>query len=157
MKVLFVCYGNICRSPTAHGVFEAFVQKAGLDSKVLVDSAGTSGYHEGDPPDERSQLHARKRGFDLSRLRSKPITPEMLAGSDYVLAMDRANIEAIQRVCPPEHRRKVQLFLDYAPEQSTREVPDPYYGGTAGFERVLDLVEEASRGLLTHVEQRLRV
>jgi protein-tyrosine phosphatase len=157
MKVLFVCYGNICRSPTAHGVFEAFVQKAGLDSKVLVDSGGTSGYHEGDPPDERSQLHARKRGFDLSRLRSKPITPEMLAGSDYVLAMDRANIEGIQRVCPPEHRRKVQLFLDYAPEQSTREVPDPYYGGTAGFERVLDLVEEASRGLLTHVEQRLRV
>ena len=155
MNVLFVCYGNICRSPTAEGVFAAFVQRGGLDSKIRVASAGTSGYHEGEPPDERSQMHASRRGYDLSRLRAKPITPEMLAASDYILAMDRANVEAIQRVCPAEHRKKIQLFLDYAPDQPTREVPDPYYGGVAGFEHVLDLVEEASRGLLTHVTQRL--
>lgn len=151
LAILFVCMGNICRSPTAHGVFEQHVREAGLSNRIRVQSAGTVRHHVGDAPDPRTQRHARGRGYDLSTLRAQLLTTELLAEADYVLAMDAGNLAAIESVCPPEHRAKVRLFLDFAPQLDTDEVPDPYYGGPAGFERVLDLVEAGSQGLLAHL------
>jgi protein-tyrosine phosphatase len=153
VRVLFVCMGNICRSPTAHGVFEELAAREGLADRVQVSSAGTVGHHEGDPPDERTQEHALKRGFDLSHLRARKVTPAMIAEADLVLAMDRNNLAVLEGLAPAAERHKLKLFLDFAPAQPTREVPDPYYGGPAGFEEVLDLVEAASRGLLAHVRE----
>lgn len=150
-RVLFVCLGNICRSPTAHGVFESLVARAGLASQVEVRSGGTVGHHAGDPPDERSQAHARARGYDLSHLRAHQVTAHDLADADLVLAMDRSNLANLERLAAVADRPKIKLFLDFAPAQPRREVPDPYYGGPAGFEEVLDLVEAASHGLLAHL------
>jgi len=145
-RILFFCMGNICRSPTAEGVMRAKLKAAGLD--VEVDSAGTHGYHVGAPPDERSQEHALKRGYDLSPLRARKLVSEDFARFDLVLAMDDDNLANAQRLCPPAHRHKLKLLLAHAPSVGRRQVPDPYYGGAAGFEEVLDLVEAACDGLI---------
>jgi protein-tyrosine phosphatase len=152
MRVLFVCTGNICRSPTAEGVFQALVQKEGL--QIAVDSAGTHDYHVGEAPDRRSMLHARKRGYDLSALRARQLMRADFETFDLLLAMDRGHLEILQQLSPAEHRNKIRLFRDFA-GLSDAEVPDPYYGGAGGFEEVLDMVEAASRGLLDHVRNHL--
>ena len=155
VKVLFVCMGNICRSPTAEGVFKRHVAQAGLEAHVLSDSAGTHDYHVGDPPDPRAQRAAAGRGYDLSALRGRQVSRSDFAEFDYVLAMDEANLLALTRLCPPPHAHKLKLFMEFGPDSNPREVPDPYYGGAQGFERVLDLVEHASRGLLAQVKLRI--
>ena len=151
--VLFVCTGNICRSPTAHGAFRHAVRAAGMDALVTVDSAGTHGYHIGDPPDPRSVAAARARGVMIDDLRARKMVKEDAGRFDLILAMDRGHLSHIHRVIPPGSRAKASLFLDFAPEAAWREVPDPYYGGAADFELVLDLVEQGVRGLLTHVQR----
>lgn len=153
-KVLFICMGNICRSPTAHGVFLKLVEDHRLSDRVEVDSAGTHAYHVGQPPDTRSQAAAWRRGVDLSPLRARQVTVHDIEYFDYVLAMDRANMAVLQNLAPSDYFDKLAMFLDYAPHLSKREVPDPYYGGDTGFEQVLDLVEAASEGLLNAVKQR---
>jgi len=147
-RVLFVCMGNICRSPTAEGVFRHLVERAGLADAIHIDSAGTHDYHIGDPPDARSQSAAARRGYDLSPLRARQIAREDFASFDYLLAMDEHNQGLLLQQCPPEHRAKVRLFLEFAEGEVPAEVPDPYYGGPQGFEQVLDLVENAAQGLL---------
>jgi protein-tyrosine phosphatase len=146
--------GNICRSPTAHGVFETLARQEGVHDRILVDSAGTHAYHIGNPPDPRSCAAALRRGIDLSGQRARRIGEEDFERFDYVLVMDNENLEMVERVCPPGHQEKVQLFMKYAPHMGMDEVPDPYYGGAAGFERVLDLVEAASQGLLQAIRER---
>lgn len=153
VSVLFVCMGNICRSPSAEGVFLALLKKHGLSEHVEVDSAGTHGYHIGDQADSRSMAHALKRGIDLSPHRARQVAPQDFAHYDFILAMDGDNLARLHEHCPAEHREKVKLFLEYAPQASESEVPDPYYGGVAGFEQVLDLVELASEGLITEIRQ----
>jgi protein-tyrosine phosphatase len=152
IKVLFVCMGNICRSPTAQGVFRAMVEREGLSERILTDSAGTIDYHIGGLPDRRARETALKRGVDLSDLRARLVTVSDFEAFDYVVAMDRSNFQDLSALCPPGLEDRLHMFLDFAPDQPVREVPDPYYGGTAGFERVFDLVEEASRGLLTRIK-----
>lgn len=152
LRVLFVCMGNICRSPTAEGVFKHQVEQAGLKAQIESDSAGTHAYHIGEPPDARSQAAAAKRGYDLSAQRARQVSVEDFAGFDYVLAMDLHNRELLLQRCPAEHRGKVRLFLEFAEGAAVREVPDPYYGGAQGFEEVLDLVEDAAEGLLRHIK-----
>ncbi len=154
VKVLFVCLGNICRSPTAHGVFLHLVEREGLADRIEVDSAGTHAYHVDDPPDPRAQAAAAKRGVDLSRLRARKALQEDFQVFDYVLAMDRSNYEHLSALCPPGAEDKLRLFLRFAPELGEDEVPDPYYGGTAGFERVLDMIESAAEGLLAEIRLR---
>lgn len=155
IKVLFVCMGNICRSPTAEGVFKSVVEKAGLAGSITSDSAGTGDYHIGEAPDPRAQGAALGRGYDLSPLCARQVRSRDFSEFDYVLAMDEANLRQLQRLCPPEHAGKVKLFMDFAGKGAAREVPDPYYGGAQGFERVLDMVEQASRGLLEHLRGRI--
>jgi len=154
IKVLFVCMGNICRSPTAHGIFAQMVEEQGLNEFILVDSAGTHAYHIGNPPDLRSQDAALRRGVDLSPLRARRVEEGDFQAFDYVLAMDQENYENMVAICPPPLLHKLQLFLEYAPHLSEREVPDPYYGGPQGFERVLDMIEAASQGLLEDIRSR---
>ncbi|MDP2810481.1 MAG: low molecular weight protein-tyrosine-phosphatase [Rhodocyclaceae bacterium] len=151
IKVLFVCMGNICRSPTAEGVVRALVEQAGLAGRVELDSAGTHGYHVGAPPDPRAQKAAARRGYDLSGLRARRVAATDFARFDHILAMDRDNLALLRESCPDEHRRKLGLFLDHAENFDEEEVPDPYYGGVDGFERVLDMVEDAARGLIEAV------
>ena len=146
-SVLFVCMGNICRSPTAEGVFRHFVNEAGLADQIETDSAGTHAYHVGEPPDRRASAAAERRGVSLAEIRARRVSDDDFERFDYILAMDEDNQARLLEQAPPEHRAKVALFLSYASVSET-EVPDPYYGGGAGFEHVLDLVEEASRGLL---------
>lgn len=153
VKVLFVCTGNICRSPTAHGVFRALVRDAGLEPCIAVSSAGTSGYHVGEPPDRRSQTIARQRGYDLSDLRAQRVTAADFRRFDFILAMDREHLETLTGMAPRDSKAVVRLFLDYAPEVAVREVPDPYYGGALGFVEVLEMVEAASRGLLEAIRR----
>ena len=158
VRVLFVCMGNICRSPVAEGVFRRMLEGAGLTEKVYVDSAGTHSYHAGAPPDGRSQATAMRRGVDLRDIRARKVTVADFAEFDYVLAMDRDNFEHMLASCEePELRRRIQLFMDYAPHLPEREVPDPYYGGPHGFERVMDLIEEAAEGLLLSIRERYRI
>ena len=154
VKVLFVCMGNICRSPTAHGVFEKILEDHSLAHLVEVDSAGTHAYHVGDSPDNRSQEAALRRGVDLGTLRARKVTPSDFEIFDYVLAMDDDNLQNMERICPPSHRGKLRLFLEFAQEFDETEVPDPYYGGHRGFERVLDLIEAASVGLLGDIRSK---
>lgn len=150
-RVLFVCMGNICRSPTAEGVFRSLVEQQGLGDKIIIDSAGTHDYHIGDAPDARAQAAAARRGYDLSGLRARQIVPDDFSTFDYVLAMDEANLGLLQQQCPEHRRDRLKLFLEFADDGALREVPDPYYGGAPGFELVLDLVENAGRGLLREI------
>lgn len=151
VRVLFVCLGNICRSPTAHGVFAHLVEREGLADRIQVDSAGTHAYHIDEPPDPRAQAAAARRGVDLAPLRARKALAEDFERFDYVLAMDRSNFEHLSQLCPAGAEGKLRLFLAFAPELGEDEVPDPYYGGTAGFERVLDLIERAAEGLLADI------
>jgi protein-tyrosine phosphatase len=146
--------GNICRSPTAHGVFRKLVHEAGLAERIGIDSAGTHAYHVGEPPDRRARAAAQRRGIDLSDLRARKAVAQDFAQFDYVLAMDQDNYFELLGICPEEHKGKVLLFMDFAPHMRTREVPDPYYGGATGFERVFDLVEAAAQGLLDEIRAR---
>lgn len=148
VSVLFVCMGNICRSPTAEGVFRHQVAQAGLLERVHIDSAGTHAYHIGNPPDPRTLEAAQRRGYDLSGLRARKVEVRDFAHFDYLLAMDEDNLAMLERLKPAESRGRVGLFMEFAPGYGVREVPDPYYGGPAGFERVLDMVEAAATGLL---------
>ena len=149
--VLFVCLGNICRSPTAHGVFRHMVAGHGLSDVVTVDSAGTSNYHPNSPPDPRSQAHAAMRGYDLSDLRARQIQDTDFESFDMILVMDWDNLTQVKQTCPPEHHHKVRRFSEFCLQFDSPVVPDPYFGGVEGFEQVLDLVEDASEGLLRHV------
>jgi protein-tyrosine phosphatase len=151
VKVLFVCMGNICRSPTAQGVFRDMVDRQGLSDYISTDSAGTIDYHAGSKPDRRARETAVKRGLDLSDLRARIVTSDDFEHFDYVIAMDRSNYSDLEALCPPGREDRLHMFLDFAPHQPVREVPDPYYGGVAGFDRVFDLVEEASKGLLEKI------
>ncbi len=153
VNVLFVCLGNICRSPTADGVFRQRVQAAGLQQQIGVDSAGTGDWHVGRAPDSRALAAAAKRGYDLSGLRARQVADKDFAEFHYVLAMDKSNLSHLRRLAPAHYAGHVGLFLDFAPHLGLREVPDPYYGGHQGFEQVLDLVEAACDGLLTHIQQ----
>lgn len=156
VKVLFVCLGNICRSPTADAVFRKIVEDAGLDTSIQVDSAGTGSWHVGEPPDRRASAAAAQRGYDLSRLRARAVCVEDFYHFDHILAMDENNMLDLADRCPADHRHKVRLFLEFAPQHQEVNVPDPYYGGDDGFDHVLDLVEAASDGLLTHIQQSLK-
>ncbi len=153
VRVLFVCTGNICRSPTAEGVFRELVAREGLSDQVQVDSAGTHGYHVGEPPDRRSQESAKKRGIDLSGLRARRAKADDFSEFDYVLAMDFTNIDALRSLAPKTSGKTLQLLMSFAPGDEIREVPDPYYGDGDGFERVLDMIEAASAGLLAHIRE----
>ena len=146
IRVLFCCMGNICRSPMAHGYFEHLVREAGLGERIEVDSAGTHAYHIGEPPDPRAQQTAQRRGVDLSTQRARKALREDFTEFDYVLAMDRDNYTILADLCPTGEEHRLHLF--------EREVPDPYYGGAAGFERVFDMVEAAAQGLLEDIRQR---
>jgi len=157
VRVLFVCLGNICRSPTAEGVFRHVVREAGLLEHIEIDSAGTHAYHIGEPPDARAQAAARRRGIDLSALRGRRAEATDIERFDYVLAMDAENYENLLAICPLGLEHKVRLFLEFAPERPEREVPDPYFGGDAGFDRVLDMIEEAAQGLLADLRERYRI
>ena len=151
-RVLFVCLGNICRSPTAHGVFETLVAQQGLAGVIDVDSAGTAAYHVGNPPDARSVSAAAERGYQLDHLRARQAIPEDFSEFTHILAMDEENLDNLKAIAPPDYTGHLGLFLDFA-QCVEREVPDPYYGGDVGFRHVLDLVENASFGLLLKLQQ----
>ena len=155
VKVLFVCSGNICRSPMAEGVFKHHVKRAGLDGIIASDSAGTHDYHVGEPPDPRAQRAAGRRGYDLSTQRGRQVSRADFDEFDYLLAMDQTNLRVLERLCPSQHGHKLKLFMEFGADDALREVPDPFYGGDQGFERVLDMVEEAAQGLLRHLRGRL--
>jgi protein-tyrosine phosphatase len=153
VKVLFVCMGNICRSPTAEAVFRSCVEKAGLLDRFHIDSAGTLDYHVGAPPDARAQQAAKKRGYDMSNLRGRQVEVQDFFRFDYLLAMDNHNLVSLERLRPHEAKSYLGLFLEFAEHHNEWEVPDPYYGGGDGFERVLDMVEDAANGLLQHIRK----
>lgn len=155
VSVLFVCMGNICRSPTAHGVFRRLVAEANLLDRIEIDSAGTHAYHVGERPDPRACETALGRGLDIRDLRARCVEAADFHAFDYVVAMDADNHAHLARLCPPGLESKLSLLMDFAPDFPQREVPDPYYGGRRGFDQVFDMVEEAARGLLDDVRQRL--
>lgn len=155
-SVLFVCMGNICRSPTAEGVFRERAAQAGLDPYIDIDSAGTGSWHVGEPPDRRAIAHAARRGYDLTPLRARQVTRDDFARFRWILAMDRDNLRVLSGMRPDVYDGHLGLMLDFAPSLGVREVPDPYYGGFEGFERVLDLLEQASEKLLEQVGRGLR-
>ena len=156
VSVLFVCMGNICRSPTAEGVFRQQVANAGLSDWIVTDSAGTHAYHVGDAPDARASKAAAKRGYDLSDLRARKVDSEDFRQFDYVLAMDEDNYRNLQAICPRGFEDRLSLFLRFAANAGREDVPDPYYGGIKGFEYVLDLVENAAIGLLEDIRRQQR-
>ena len=157
IKVLFVCMGNICRSPTADAVFRHHVKAAGVDHLIEVDSAGTHAYHIGNPPDERSQRTALKRGYKMDDLRARAVETLDFEEFDYILAMDKENLQLLKQRSPQHYHDKIRLFMHYgASYGSGTEVPDPYFGGHQGFEQVLDMVEEASQGLLAHLREHIK-
>lgn len=151
-RVLFVCMGNICRSPTAEGVFSALIQAQEVSDFFVIDSAGTHAYHIDEAPDLRSQKAAKDRGVDLSNLRARKVVFGDFEDFDYLLAMDSNNYSILMEACPEQYKNKIKYFLDYAPQLPAKEVPDPYYGGKYGFEQVLDMIEEASVGFLNSLK-----
>lgn len=153
-KVLFVCMGNICRSPTAQGVFRKMVVDAGIADIVQVESAGTHAYHVGEPPDARAQQAAKKRGYEIDDLRARQVTADDFRDADLILAMDWENLSMLQQQCPKAYKHKLQLLMRFAGEHDAATVPDPYYGGPEGFNTVLDYVEDACQGLLDVVRRR---
>jgi protein-tyrosine phosphatase len=153
-RILFVCMGNICRSATAEGVARALAERHGVHGVFEFDSAGTHGYHVGSAPDARTRKAAEQRGYDLSPLRARQVNPYDFVRFDRILAMDRDNLELLKQACPDEHRGKLGLFLEFGTRFPEDEVPDPYYGGEEGFELVLDLIEDAAKGLLDRIAQR---
>ncbi|MCC6209144.1 MAG: low molecular weight phosphotyrosine protein phosphatase [Gammaproteobacteria bacterium] len=154
VRVLFVCMGNICRSPTAEGVFADLLRREGLIEHIHVDSAGTHAYHTGSAPDPRAQAAALRRGIDLRTQRARQVSDDDFERFDYILAMDHENLALLHDKCPEQFAHKLGLLLGYAPHLGIEEVPDPYYGGSAGFERVLDMVQEASEALLRDIRAR---
>jgi protein-tyrosine phosphatase len=155
MKLLFVCMGNICRSPTAEGVMRHRLHQAGLADQIHVDSAGTHNFHPGKAPDARTQQHAALRGYDLSPLRARQVVDEDFAHFDLILTMDWDNQSLTESICPPEYLKKVRRLAEFFQQHTDTVVPDPYYGGPEDFERVLDLVEDGVAGLLAHCQCRL--
>ncbi|MDJ0948775.1 MAG: low molecular weight protein-tyrosine-phosphatase [Alphaproteobacteria bacterium] len=151
VRVLFVCTGNICRSPTAEGLFRAHVEQAGLAHRIEADSAGTHGYHVGEPPDARSRQAALARGVDIGGQRARRIDPSDFYDFDLILAMDRGHLRQLEGIAPRDATARLHLFLDFAPERGPRDVPDPYYSGAGAFEQVLDLVEDGVLGLISHL------
>ncbi|WP_251359878.1 low molecular weight protein-tyrosine-phosphatase [Kangiella sp. TOML190] len=155
-SILFVCLGNICRSPTAEGVFRAKAEQAGIANKLFIDSAGTSAYHLGEPPDERSQQHAAVFGYDLSAIRSRKVAPQDFDTFDLIIAMDQSNLDNLKLYKSNGYSDKLKLFLaDFAPQLGISQVPDPYYGGTKGFTEVVKLIEVASDGLIDYITPKL--
>jgi len=155
ISILFVCMGNICRSPTAEGVFRHLVTDSGLDEHVHIDSAGTHAYHVGEPPDRRARAAAERRGISLEDIQARRVQPDDFERFSYIIAMDQDNLAILEEQSEGAHREKLRLFLEFSsgPE---KEVPDPYYGGATGFERVLDLVEDAGRGLLEELRGKMK-
>ena len=153
-SVLFVCMGNICRSPTAETVFRERAKRAGLADRLRIESAGIGDWHAGQPPDHRAIIHARRRGYDLAALRARQVTREDFARFDFILAMDLRNLRDLQSLRPAEFAGHLGLLLDFVPELGLREVPDPYFGGAEGFEAVLELTERAADALLEHIRER---
>ena len=156
-SVLFVCMGNICRSPTAEGVFRTMVAASPLAGKIDIDSAGTHGYHAGEPPDKRAIEHAAKRGYQLAELRCRQVTASDFQRFDYILAADAMNMKQLKAMCPARFAHKLEYLLDYGGEEDEFEVPDPYQGEAEDFEQALDLIEEGCRGLLEHLTDQLRM
>lgn len=157
IKVLFVCMGNICRSPTAEGVFTKLLKEQNLEDNFIIDSAGTDAHHVGESPDLRAQNAASERGVELTHLRARKVIMADFEDYDYLLAMDDDNYEALISACPQKYAEKISYLLEYAPQLAVREVPDPYYGGKYGFERVLDMVEAASLGFLAMLQKTGRI
>ncbi len=153
-KVLFVCLGDICRSPGAEAVFSSLVERKGLSGIFEIDSAGTSDWHEEEPADQRMQKHARKRGYNLTSL-SRPVNPESdFEQFDFIVAMDNENLNTLRLMAPDSHHlKKLYLITDFSRHLYSDGIPDPYYGGNRGFERVLDLLEDAGEGLLTYIQR----
>lgn len=151
VSVLFVCTGNICRSPTAEAIFRKLVADAGMSETILADSAGTHGYHIGEPPDTRAQASAADRGYDLSSLRARRVERADLQRFDLIVAMDRGHFTILSRMAEPSAAHKLKLMMSYADRFEEKDVPDPYYGGPQDFERVLDMLEDAARGLLDSI------
>ncbi|HXY76808.1 MAG TPA: low molecular weight protein-tyrosine-phosphatase [Steroidobacteraceae bacterium] len=156
MKILFVCLGNICRSPTTEAVLRVLAAREARELGIEVDSAGTSGYHVGSAPDARARAAAARRGYDLSAMRARIGEPGDFERFDLILAMDRENLGVLRRRAPSGAHQRLRLFLEFAESAAVEDVPDPYYGGANGFEEVLDLVEAATRGLLAHLRQQTR-
>ena len=154
VHILFICMGNICRSPTAEGVFRYIVQTEGLDDWIKTDSAGTHAYHVGEPPDLRAQHTALAHGIDLSDLRARKAVKDDFEQFEYLLAMDNDNYSILQQLAPDGYDDKLKLFLDFSDDFTETEVPDPYYGGELGFEHVFNLVQSASYGLLADIKNR---
>lgn len=154
VKVLFVCLGNICRSPTAHGIFRHEVEKANLLDRIYIDSAGTGDWHIGHAPDKRAQAAAVDNGYDISDLRARQVVPDDFFEFDYVLGMDAQNLANLKAMAPQDYNGHLSLFLDFLPDQPIREVPDPYYGEEQGFQTVLTMIEEASNNLLNHIRKK---
>lgn len=153
LHVLFICLGNICRSPTGEGVFQALIEGEGLSDRISTDSAGTAGYHAGQPPDPRSQVAASRRGINLSTQRARQVRLEDFQRFDYLMAMDQDNYNNLMHICPPGLEHKIHLMLDFSEGHEGQDVPDPYYGDD-GFEIVLNLIETASKGLLNDIRDK---
>jgi protein-tyrosine phosphatase len=151
LRILMVCMGNICRSPMAHGVMAERLREAGLDGVVEVDSAGTHGYHVGEPPDRRAQAAARARGYELGSLRARQLVRQDFLDFDYILVMDEDNLYNARALQPPNGKARLHRFLEFAGSRKEQEVPDPYYGGADGFTQVMDMVEDAAKGFVAHL------
>jgi protein-tyrosine phosphatase len=150
-SVLFVCMGNICRSPMAEGIFRREIARAGLQDRVAIDSAGTHSYHIGEPPDMRAQGAISRRGVDISALRGRQVADADFDRFDYILAMDEGNLGILRRLAPEHAQEKINLLLSFSGKYPNQEVPDPYYGGTRGFDENLDMIEDAVEGLIRHI------
>lgn len=154
IRVLFVCTGNICRSPAAEGVFLALAKRRGLADRVTAESAGTGSWHIGEAPDARMRAAAARRGIDIGDQRARQIKADDFRTYDYIVAMDRGHLGRLTRLCPPEEAHRLRLFLDPVPDAGTADVPDPYFGGGKGFERVMDLAERGAAALLDEIEEK---